>query len=427
MDADAMCIRQHTLMKKHVLYFLALLIYALTFSSCTEEALDTTSINQQTIFVFMPWSGTASGSDGLYSYFKQNLDSINNAILKAGRMNGRALVFLSTSANKSELYEITLQDKKIQNVPIKEYYSNAYTTSEGIAQILNDVKSNAYALNYAMVVSCHGAGWTYKEDWNNYPYSSKKNVFTNRVKQNTEKYIPYYPTRFYGSVEDLNNYATNIETLENGISQAGMKMQFILFDDCYMANVETAYQLKNVTNFLVASTSEVMAIGMPYQTMWSSLASPTPDYQTITNDFYNFYSRYKAPYGTLSAIDCRQMDNLARIMKLINANDKFDSKKNNLDSLQVLDGFGKTIFYDMGDYVDSLCTNKDLLNDFHSTLAQAVRSAVHTDKIYSALDSYNGGNTIKIKRFSGITISDPSINSIALKGKEKTAWWKATH
>jgi hypothetical protein len=32
-----------------------------------------------------------------------------------------------------------------------------------------------------------------------------------------------------------------------------------------------------------------------------------------------------------------------------------------------------------------------------------------------------------VKTFSGITISDPSINSVAKDGKEKTSWWKATH
>ena len=66
-----------------------------------------------------------------------------------------------------------------------------------------------------------------------------------------------------------------------------------------------------------------------------------------------------------------------------------------------------------------------MLNDFSADLQQAVRSSVHTDSIYSAI--YNTDKYIKINQFSGVTISDPSINSVALKGKEKTAWWKATH
>lgn len=412
-------------MKKHILYFLVLLVAALSASSCTEEGPDTDSINKQTILVFMPWTGTANGSQGLYSYFKQNLDSIESAIIKAGQMNGRALVFLSSSANKSSLYEITLVNNKIQHTPIKEYSGNSYTTADGITQLLNDVKSTAYALNYAMVISSHGMGWTFKDDWNNYPYSAKPRRNADGLSNSTGKHVPYYPTRFYGSVDDISDYGTDIESLETGIRNAGMKMQFILFDDCYMANVETAYQLKDVTNFLIGSTSEVMVQGMPYQTMWTALASPTPTYATITDAFYKFYSNYRPPCGTLSAIDCRQMDKLAELMKQINSKFKFDSSK--LDSIQVLDGFSKSIFYDMKDYVDSLCTDKDLLNDFNSAFKQATKSTVHTDSIYSAINPLEGGQFIKLKRYSGITISDPSINSVALKGKEKTAWWKATH
>lgn len=318
---------------KRVLYLFYLLVIIMSFSSCTEEAEEVTSINQQTTIVFMPWSGSAASS-GLYSYFMQNLDSIEGAIQKAGNMSNRVVVFLSKSATESELYEITLVNNKIQEKTLKTYSVNLYTTADGIAQILNDVKSNAYALNYSLIIGCHGAGWTYKDDWTNYPYGAKLRdgdaLAAKSVKGNSA--VSYHPTRFYGSVSDLTNYGTDIGTLEQGIAAAGMKMQYILFDDCYMANIETAYQLKDVTNFLIGSTSEVMAEGMPYQTMWASLASATPAYETATSAFYDFYSKFEIPCGTLSVIDCRKLDKLAEIMKKINEAYSFDS--NQLDSIQ---------------------------------------------------------------------------------------------
>jgi hypothetical protein len=263
------------LLMKRILYLLSLLLLVvLSFSSCTEEAVDISSINQQTTIVFMPWSGTASNT-GLYKYFMQNLDSIEGAIKKAGSMSNRVVVFLSTSSSESELYEITLVNKEIQHTTIKTYSGNLYTTADGIAQILNDVKSNAYALNYGLIIGCHGVGWTYKGGLDRLSLwgQVERNGQTSATKSGTGKVVPYHPTRFYGSVSDPSTYGTDIETLEQGIANAGMKMQYILFDDCYMANIETAYQLKDVTNFLIGSTSEVMAEGMPYQTMWSSLSS----------------------------------------------------------------------------------------------------------------------------------------------------------
>lgn len=399
----------------------------LTFFSCTtEESEDVNDINKQTVVVFMPWSGSRSG-EGLYSYFRQNLDSIESTIKKTSSMSGRVVVFLSTSADSSRLYEITYENKTIDHKMIKRYGGNLYTTAEGIAEILNDVQGSAFALNYAMIIGCHGTGWTFKEDWENYPYRSKGLPFATppaTAKGTNGEGVAYPTTRFYGSVQD-DGYQTNITTLADGIRGAGMKMQYILFDDCYMANVETAYELKDVTNHLIASTSEVLALGMPYHTMWASLASATPAYANAVSAFYAFYSKYQYPYGTLSAIDCRKLDRLAEEMKKINGSNTFDSSLT--DSLQVLDGFDTPIFYDLGDYVARLCKNTDALNDFNSLLAQAVKSSAHTDSIISNLYPLGDVKFIGIKRFSGMTISDPSRNSVAMKGREKTAWWKATH
>lgn len=416
-----------------LMLFISLIAVALV-SCTTEEAEDVDDINKQTLLVFMPWSGTQN-TPGLYSYFRQNLDSIESAIAAKGSMTTRVLVFLSTSASESSLYEITYENKEIKHTTLQTYSGNLYTTSDGIAQILNDVKTKAFALNYALMIGCHGTGWTYKDDWEDYPYRSKLNPFVPAAKNGKSGNIAgaklsgigngsaqYPTTRFYGSVSD-NNYATDVPVLADGIRKAGMKMQFILFDDCYMANVETAYELRDVTTYLIGSTSEVMAVGMPYQTMFASLASATPAYETAVSAFNSFYTNYDYPYGAISVIDCRKLDRLAEQMRLINQN--YTLADSLVDSLQVLDGFNTPIFFDMGDYVAHLCKNTDILNDFNATLTQVIKSSAHTDSVYSYL--YVTPRYIKINRFSGLTISDPSRSSVAIKGREKTAWWKATH
>lgn len=415
---------------KHIFQLLVIVMTVTALASCTtEESEDVDDINKQTVLVFMPWSGSQS-DNGLYPYFQQNLDSIKSAIVEAGSMSGRVIVFLSTSASESSLYEITYENKELQELPIKTYSGNLYTTSDGITQILNDVQSNAFALNYAMIIGCHGCGWTYKDDWVNYPYRSKQrhyspdNAMPMAKSANGMAARPYPTTRFYGSVSD-GNYATDIPVLAEGIRGAGMKMQYILFDDCYMANVETAYELKDVTNFLIGSTSEVMSEGMPYKTMWASLASATPSYANAVSAFNTFYSNFAVPCGTISAIDCRKLDRLAEQMRMINQNNTLADSL--VDSLQVLDGFNVPIFYDMGDYVAHLCKNTDILNDFNATLTQAIKASAHTDSIYSYLYTMVGPQYIKVNHFSGLTISDPSRSSVAIKGREKTAWWKDTH
>ena len=398
----------------------ALFLTSLMLFSCGSESEDVSSVNQQTILIYMPWSGSES-YEGLYPNFLHNLDSIETAIVRRkGLGKTRALIFISETASTSKLYEIIYEKDACKRELLKTYTGTAYTTAEGIAEILNDTRNTAQALNYALMVGCHGVGWTYFSDWNDYPYEAKSHAL--RVKRNRPSDNQFERTRFFGSVED-DRWATNIETLAEGIRKSGLHLQFILFDDCYMANVEVAYELRDVTNFLIASTSEIMSIGMPYAEMWKSLNVQAPNYKSAVDAFHSFYTNYRTPCGTIAAIDCRQMDHLAAVMKQINEHYTFDESL--LEKIQVLDGFNEPIFFDMGDYVAKLCTDPYLIEKFNNQLAKTVVNKANTPKIYSYL--YWIPKYYDIRTFSGLTISDPSQNVVANQGKERTNWWKATH
>lgn len=416
---------------RKLFFFTILAILILSLSGCKDDYVPTEKVNQQTVLVFMPWTGTNDRADVLFNIFQQNLDSIERAIEEGKGAKARVLVMMSQSAQNSQLFELVLRNGKVEHNIIKNYTGNFYTTSDGIAQIISDVKTHAPALNYAMMIGCHGVGWTYKDDWSNYPYEARQRPNLTSTPLSTIETMPsaqfnidpYATTRFYGSAADM-NFATDIQTLAEGISAAGVKMQYILFDDCYMANVETAYALRNVTYFLIGSTSEVMALGMPYYSMWEELVRPTPNYKGAVTAFYNFYTHYTYPYGTLTAINCQELDSLAALMREIHQ--KHTPSSDIETKTQALDGFSPHIFYDLGDYAAQLCGEDSvLLRNFQTQLARVVRSNAHTPSIYSYI--YNSPNIIALPTTSGITISDLSTHPAALKGKEKTEWWMATH
>ena len=396
-----------------------ILACTMILSSCNkDESESTDDFNKQTILVYMPWSGDSNFS-GLYDIFKENLDSIESGIkAQKGLRSSRLVVFLSKSATESELYEVRYENNVLVHKPIKTYSGHPYTTASGIAEIINDTKSAAEALNYAMIIGCHGTGWTYKANWKDYPYQAKRYHFM--MRQPASK---WERTRFFGSVSDLENYATDIEVLAEGIAQTGTKMQYVMFDDCYMANIETAYTLKDVCNFLIGSTSEIIVIGMPYASMWASLATPTPNYATAVSKFHEFYSNYTVPCGAIAVIDCREVEGLANVMRDINSAFTLDDALR--DSIQVLDGFNPNIFFDLGDYVDKLCQDERMKAKFNDQLAKVVRCKSATGSIYSYL--YGSPKYIKVKHFSGITISDPTLHVAPSRGLRKTGWWKATH
>ena len=430
----------HTLSTKHLTFldinmikklftlFICMISLAMTFTSCSEEAFDTDSVNKQTILVFYPWTGSQS-STGLLGYLQNNIDSISDGIIdRKGLNNSRVLVFLSDKYNHSTLYDLQYNatTKSVDRVPLKEYEGASYASAEGIADIMNEVKTQASALNYALIVGVHGCGWTYASDWSRYPYYARPSV--TRPRDNNFSGIQFGPdpnvplTRFFGSVSLAEN-AMDISTLAEGIRESGLKMQYILFDACYMSNIETAYELKDVTNYMIASGSEIMAAGLPYRSMWSYLNSATPNYSGIVSTSVNFYKNSSAPFCNLAAIDCRQVEKLASVMKEINAQYQLSASVS-LDSIQHLDGFRPHLFYDLETYVDSLRPSGYLLDQFKSQLKLTIKASDHTDEAYTCIYS---SDSFKIKNYCGITISDPSQHSVAIKGREKTGWWKATH
>lgn len=430
--------------KKLFTLFICMISLAMTFTGCSEEAFDTDSVNKQTILVFYPWTGSQSDT-GLLGDLQNNIDSICDGIIdRKGLNNSRVLVFLSNKYNHSMLYDLQYNatTKSVDRVPLKEYEGASYASAEGIADILNEVKTQASALNYALIVGAHGCGWTYASDWSKYPDYARPSV-TRPSDSALNGYsaagysatgissfsgIQFGPdpnaplTRFFGSVSLAEN-AMDISTLAEGIRESGLKMQYILFDACYMSNIETAYELKDVTNYMIASGSEIMAAGLPYRSMWSYLNSPTPNYSGIVSTSVNFYKNSSAPFCNLAAIDCRQVEKLAGVMKDINAEYQLSASVS-LDSIQHLDGFRPNLFYDLETYVDSLHPSGYLLDQFKSQLKLTIKASDHTDEAYTCIYS---SDSFKIKNYCGITISDPSQHSVAIKGREKTGWWKATH
>ena len=211
----------------------------LLFTACSDDNAPTPPETQKTLFLYLPWSSTGQPpyQRNLYSYFINNIENIERAIRQQGGMgNTRLLTFISQSPTYSALVEIRYQGNQCVRDTLKRYNAYDYTSPSGIAALLGDVKTTAPASRYAMVIGCHGNGW-----------------IPSGVKD-------YYRSRSFGGIDA--KYQTELSDLAEGIKRAAMPLQFIAFDDCYMAGVEVAYDLKDATDHIIASTSEIMAEGL---------------------------------------------------------------------------------------------------------------------------------------------------------------------
>ena len=402
---------------KKILTLLFVTLTAITFVGCDN---DTPTVTYQyesttkTLFVYMPWTGSTTSSNGdLTKYFDINITSMQNAINTNGGLKGTdVVVYKANSANQAVMfrmkYNITL--KKCELDTLLANASNNAITKENLTSLLNQVSSYSNTGSYSILVGCHGSGWTPRGSDGTMPRASRA---------------------FGGQGQELQY---DLSDLSYAIANSAMKkVEFVSFDDCYMSNVETAYELRDVTNYLVASTSEVMGDGFPYDTLFKYMLG-TPDYNNICNTFYNYYTNNSYPYGALSAIKCGDaIKQMASVMKDINATYTFDQTK--LSSVQYLDGYDNNVFFDLGSYVDKLGVTAPLSTNFKTALDNLVPYKVYTPYIYtwytnayrSETDPKNPYNTFKIDTFSGLTISDPTLNSTVVNSKKNTAWWQATH
>ena len=261
-----------------------------------------------------------------------------------------------------------------------------------------------------MIIGCHGYGWI--------PTTPSTLKYYSPHTYHWDYQGEGPRTRYFGGVTA--DYKTDISTLVQGIQKADMRMEFISFDACYMANIEVAYDLRSVTDYFIASTSEIMDVGMPYAEVGKSLLG-TPDYRGIVQSYYDFYINYSYPYGTLAVVDCRETEALAPIMREINQNYTLDP--NNLASIQRLGGYSPSMFFDYADYIDKLCDDPGLLAAFNAQLSRVVPYKATTPAIYTVV---SGRRSIPVNTFSGLTTSDPSQNTQTAQ-KTETNWYKATH
>ena len=421
------------IMKK--IFFLLQLAMLVVFASCSGE--DPDPIPQpgaeveNTIFVYMPWSGVTNGGvvrNNLNNFFNANLDEIKQAVEQQGGLgNKQLIVFISDSLSKGYLYKIKYKNRKCINDTLA-VYNNILSglrlnTTGWITSILKRVKQEAPAKNYSLIVGCHGMGWI--------PGKASTRLtrsVASPIERDIETDLVGPPTRWFGG----GDYQTDISTLTKGIEDSGIgKFQYILFDDCNMTGVEVAYELRDATHYIVGCPTEIMAYGMPYKLLWGELSKVNPDYHRICNDFINFYSNYtykgsSYPYGTISVIDCSQVEGMVNLMKEVNTSSSLSPFVES--NLQSMDGYNPTKFYDMGDYVRTILHNDPLLlARFNQQLNLLVPEKGNTSSYYTTFDKDVFGHVVPIHTYSGITISDPSSNPEVTRSLNKNLYYKATH
>ena len=380
----------------------------------------------QTVFMFFPWSNS------LLSDFRRTVEDMQTVVAERSMKNERIMVFMATSEREAVLFELKKQNGRCLTDTLRRYSDRPFTSRQWLTSLFSEVMTLAPASRYGMVVGCHGLAWVPVQGQRS---ARKKLGSQERIDEEDNLYkeeridkegepndLMHFEvqgpvtTRFIGGTYP----ETQIETtdLADAMADAGLHTEYILFDACYMSSVEVAYELKDVTHYLIASPTEVLSYGFPYITMGKHLLG-TPNYKGIVDSFISFYSSYNLPYGTVAVTDCTQLDALAAIAQQINAAAAEQLVPN---GVQIMDGYSPTLFYDLGHLMSLKDAGTVLTAAFAEQLEKTVPYKGHTGQYFTTLKDA----PVDIKHYSGLNTSQGSLNHMADRLSE-TAWYKATN
>lgn len=356
----------------------------------------------------------------LSRYYDTNIEDAKKAI-EIGILgnSNRILYFRQKSKNIgyiNEIYYDFAKGKCAERNIVEEISMNAYESmTMQFSQILSKMANEAPAKRYGLVLGGHGQGWITREI-----LAGTSSVSALSSPLEGDVWVPAADaevTRAYG--ED--NVRMDITELSEGITSSGVELDYILFDACFMSNIEAIYDLRDCANYIIASPCEIMGKGFPYERTLPYLfvdGGNRSDYIMAAESYYLYYrDEYTSSYrcGSIAVIDCNEVAALAEATAEVvaTAKSEYDASK-----LQTYEGQRTHHFYDFGQWTNVVATDSEALGRYNDQLARCIIAKYTLPIFYSAYGTY-GTYSINEEVYSGITTSAPS--------QAYPKWWKETN
>lgn len=390
-----------------------------TLAACSKEepGYNPPALADRTVLLYMP-------GQSLSAYYKNNIQGIHTAVTDRALGNGRMLVCWQpekqTSAVMLEIY-YDRNKRRSETKTLKTYDNFNAGSAADVQRIFADAAELAPAQNYGLIIGCHGKAWI-PASGGVLPYSLRSaepddDVWTTAPGAKT--------TRSFGDT----GYELDITELASAIETQSFRFDYLIFDDCFMANIETLYDLRRAVDYIVASPCEVMGDGFPYDRIVPHLfeTGPVADRLAETcREFWNLYENeyqnttWKEQSGCISLAVTSQLDALAEVMRRINEKGKQPFE---LSQLQYYEGLTTHLFYDLGHYVELSCGDPALVEEFATQLDRTfpLESRLYTKQFYSQYN--NRSNPVHF--YTGVSVSEPSTKYAA--ENQQTNWYRDTH
>ena len=355
-----------------------------------------------------------AGNNSLSAEGSGDLKDIKESYLPATKETEKiVLVFYHFVDNYPRLVRLS-RDKRGNLVEeiIKDYpFDTNSASAQTLSEVLLDAEKAWPAGHKGLILWSHGSGFL-PEGYYVDPKESRKG---DPVFLEPDPYADIVKAE--ESVKSFGeDHGTEMDIIEMRKVLSRTHYEFILFDACLMANVEVAYELRNVTDYLLFSPTEIISDGFPYEAMIQPILTLQPE-AAMTSIARSYMSHYRALSGvyqsaTITLVKCMKMDALASACRPIFSNHREQILTLDRSDIQPYFRYGKHWFYDLDDFVRRVATESEL-SAFASALNQAV---IFKDTTPYVLD-------IPMKHYSGLSSYIPRPENTVLNNYYKTLAW----
>lgn len=350
-----------------------------------------------------------AGNNNLSSYLSGNVKEVISALdSSTPGSNGRIVAFYRPSTGDPVLLELSYGQNGAQCDTLKRYDRNISATDVTTMQtVIADAAANAPAAEYSIIFGSHATGWFTKECMSRGSLVKPLSADDDQCgygafwRQHGDEI-----TRTFG-MDGKRDPGMNISEMVSAFG--GRKFRTIIFDACFMASAEVAYDLRNSADYLIASSAEIMGRGMPYELIFKYLfakGSVRDNLKKFCSEYIRFYTDLTTgrKSGTISLIDCSKVEALAAAVNKVEAGGLRVVDRDDVQAFEMLD---EHQFFDLEQYYELAAEDAAAFGAFADRLSECVIYAGNTPTVFSALGSL-GYSTFRVERSCGLTVNIPS-------------------
>lgn len=406
-------------MKSHIFklmkYQLTAILAILSFFSCSksDDPTPTPSKQGRTVMVYV------SAENNLSSYAQIN---INDMISGAASLNNddRLLVYVDRASRKEKPFIIRINGNKKNPVDtVRTYESDFYSSDpERMKEVLTWCMTNYPNKDYGLVLWGHANGWIIEPS-----VSTKAKGPSRAFGQDTGE-----------DTDDNKSLWMNISQMRQALSALPHSLKFIFADCCAFQCVEVGYELRNTTEYIIASPAEIPGEGAPYKQIIPALFQKTDATMfQQTCDIYNaaINNGCQVPISTVKTSELQALADMTRNIIVNELSNKTFTTDNLVYYYNNVSLYNKDerIMYDMKDFMRNNISSESYQQWLNALDAAVIYKKGSTKWLTSSLVDFSDFAITDIN-YGGISMFVPLKRYEQTKHHyneliKQTAWYQA--